>query len=109
MGRFDIHGMANITGGGLRNLLRLKKGVGFEIQTLMKPQPIFKVLQGLGNVTDKEMYQIFNMGMGYCLVVPDDESKSIVRTAGKGAKVIGRAVKGAGVRVPSLDLHYTKY
>jgi len=75
----------------------------------MKPQPIFKVLQDLGNVTYNEMYQIFNMGLGYCLVVPDDESKSVVKAAGNGAKVIGRAVKGAGVRVPSLDLHYTRY
>ena len=107
--KFDIHGMANITGGGLRNLLRLKKNIGFDIHSLMRSQPIFKVLQDLGKVTDEEMYQTFNMGMGYCLIVPDDESDSIVKAAGKGAKVIGRAVKGVGVHVPDLRLRYRRY
>ena len=107
--KFDIHGMANITGGGLRNLLRLKKNIGFDIHSLMRSQPIFKILQDLGKVTDEEMYQTFNMGMGYCMIVPDDESDSIVKAAGKGAKVIGRAVKGAGVHVPDLRLRYRRY
>jgi phosphoribosylformylglycinamidine cyclo-ligase len=67
------------------------------------------VMQGLGNVTDKEMYQIFNMGMGYSLVVPDDDASAVVKAAGRGAKVVGRAVKKEGIRVPGLGLEYTKY
>ncbi len=106
---FDIHGMANITGGGLRNLLRLKKTVGFEIDDPMKPNKIFGVLQKLGNVSDEEMYQTFNMGMGYCLVVPEDEADAVVKAAGRGAKVVGRAVAKPGVRVPDLGLRYTRY
>jgi len=107
--KFDIHGMANITGGGLRNLLRLKKSVGFEIDDPMKPNRIFSVLQRLGNVAEEEMYQTFNMGMGYCLVVPDDEAAAVVKAAGRGAKIIGRAVRKPGVRVPKLSLNYTRY
>ena len=107
--RHEVHGMANITGGGLRNLIRLKEGVGFEIDDPMKPHPIFKVMQDLGKVTNQEMYQIFNMGMGYCLVVPDKEADRIVKDAGKGAKVVGHAVKREGIRVPGLRLSYTKY
>jgi phosphoribosylformylglycinamidine cyclo-ligase len=105
----DVHGMANITGGGLRNLIRLRKGVGFEIEEPMKRPAIFDVLQRLGNVTDKEMYQIFNMGMGYCLVVPDKEADRAVKAAGKGAKIVGRAVKSDSIKVPSLGLAYSKY
>jgi phosphoribosylformylglycinamidine cyclo-ligase len=107
--KFDIHGMANMTGGGLRNLLRLKTSIGFEIDDPMKPNRVFDVLQELGNVADEEMYQTFNMGMGYCLVVPEDEASAIVKAAGRGAKVVGRAVKKLGVRVPGLGLDYTRY
>lgn len=109
LGKFDIHGMANITGGGLRNLLRLKKDIGFEIDDPMKPNMIFEVLQELGDVSDSEMYQTFNMGMGYSLVVPEDETSAVVKTAGKGAMVIGRAVKKPGVRVPGRRLSYERY
>lgn len=107
--RFDVHGMANITGGGLRNLIRLKRGVGFEMTDPMRPQPIFRVMQRLGNVSDQEMYQTFNMGMGYSLVVTDEDADAVVKAAGKGAKVVGRAVKGDRVTVPSMGLEYCKY
>jgi len=105
----EVRGLANITGGGLRNLLRLKKGVGFEISNPMKPNAIFNVLQELGGISDEEMYQTFNMGMGFAIVVPDAAASDAVRAAGKGAKVVGRAVKGEGVSVPSMGLKYTKY
>jgi len=107
--KYEVRGMANITGGGLRNLIRLKKGIGFEISEPMKPQPIFKIMQELGDVTDLEMYQIFNMGMGYCLVVSDGIADSVVRDAGKGARIVGHSVKRNGIRVPDLGLSYTKY
>jgi len=104
-----VHGMANITGGGLRNLIRLKKGVGFEVTDPMRPQPIFDVMQRLGNVTDTEMYQTFNMGTGFCIVVSEEDGEDVARAAGKGAKVVGHAVKGSSVRVPSMKLEYSKY
>jgi len=104
---FDVRGMANITGGGLRNLLRLKKGTGFEIDDPVKPQAVFKVLQELGNVSDEEMYQTFNMGMGFSMVVPGKEADELAKAA--GAKVVGRAVKKEGIRVPELGLDYTRY
>ncbi|MDH3364916.1 MAG: phosphoribosylformylglycinamidine cyclo-ligase [Thermoplasmata archaeon] len=106
---FDVHGMANITGGGLRNLLRLRKGTGFEIDAPMRPHPVFGVLQELGGISDKEMYQTFNMGMGFSIVASDTDSDDVVKALGKGAKVIGRAVKGGCVKVPSLSIEYNRY
>ena len=106
---FDVRGMANITGGGLRNLLRLKKGVGFEIDDPMKPPNIFRVMQELGNVSNEEMYQTFNMGMGYCIVVPADSAGEAVKACGKGAKVVGQAVGKERISVPDMDLIYKKY
>ncbi len=106
--KFEVRGMANITGGGLRNLIRLKKGVGFEIDDPMDPQPIFKVMQRLGGITDQEMYQIFNMGMGFSLVVKDSDARDVVR-ASPGARIVGHAVKSEKIEVPDLGLTYTKY
>ncbi len=109
LNRFDVRGMANITGGGLRNLLRLNKGIGFEIEDPIDPNPVFCVMQELGGVSDQEMYQIFNMGMGYALVVPDRQADLAVKSAGRGARVVGHASRKVGVRVPALGLAYEKY
>ena len=106
---FAVRGMANITGGGLRNLLRLKAGVGFEIDQPMSPNPVFAVLQKLGGVSDKEMYQTFNMGMGFSIVTSEENADDIVGGLGKGAKVVGRAIEGERVSVPSLSLEYDRY
>jgi phosphoribosylformylglycinamidine cyclo-ligase len=106
--KFRVHGMANITGGGLRNLIRLKKGIGFEIDDPMRPQPIFGVMQRLGGISDQEMYQIFNMGMGFSLVVRNEDAKSVVRAA-PGARIVGHAVKSEKITVPDLGLSYSKY
>ena len=109
LGDFRITGMANITGGGLRNLLRLKKGIGFEIDEPMPPSPIFDVLQDLGGVLDKEMYQTFNMGMGFSIVAPEDDASGIVGRLGNGAKVIGHSIEGGQVTVPSKDIEFDRY
>ena len=106
--KFEVRGMANITGGGLRNLIRLKKGVGFEIDDPMRPHPIFGVMQRLGGISDHEMYQIFNMGMGFSLVVRDEDARSVVRAA-PGARVVGHAVKSDSITVPDLGLCYSSY
>jgi len=106
--KFEVHGMANITGGGLRNLIRLKKGIGFEIDDPMPPQPIFNVMRRLGGVSDQEMYQIFNMGMGFSLVVDEADARAVVRAA-PGARIVGHAVKSEKITVPELGLVYSKY
>ena len=64
----------NITSDGLSNLARIDAAVGFNLDNLPEPQPIFSLIQQLGNVPAPEMYQVFNMGIGFCLIVPDDRS-----------------------------------
>ena len=105
-----VHGIAHITGGGLRNLLRLNKKVKFVINNPFKPQPIFSFLQKQGNVEDKEMYQTFNMGMGLAVVVSDkdaEDAMKILKNFSKSeVKIVGRIKKGKGVYVPDLNLQY---
>ena len=105
----EVHGMVNITGGGLRNFLRLRKGVGTVIDKPMAVPPVFKILAELGNIAMEEQYQTFNMGMGFSLVLPEEEAEKAVSIYGPGAEVVGHIEAGNGVIVPSLGLRYDKY
>jgi phosphoribosylformylglycinamidine cyclo-ligase len=104
------HGLAHITGGGLRNLPRLNKNVKFVIDDLFEPQDIFKFLQENGNIDDKEMYQTFNMGMGFAVIVSQKDVDKALKILNKhtsvDVKVVGRIEKGSGVEVPTLGLKY---
>jgi len=105
----EVHGMVDVTGGGLRNFLRLRKGVGVVFDDLLPAPPVFGVLQELGDIAAEEMYQTFNMGMGFGIVLPEDDAKRAISLYGAGAKVVGRIEKGAGITVPALGLRYEKY
>ncbi len=98
----DVHGLAHITGSGLLKLRRISS-LGFEITDPLEPQPIFRLLQDLGNVDDAEMYQTFNMGMGFVVVATEDEAKEVCRIMGLGARVIGSIVK-EGIKAGNLKL-----
>ena len=106
-----IHGMAHITGGGVRNVIRLKPSVEFSITDPLEPHTLFRELQTLGGIEDAEMYQTFNMGMGYAIVAPEEETKAIVQALRPAvrARVVGVVRKGHGVSVPPLDLHWDVY
>ena len=64
----EVHGLAHITGGGFTNLKRLKKGTGYDIETLPEPKPIFQAMHSLG-VPLEEMYRVFNMGIGFVVII----------------------------------------
>lgn len=70
--RVPVRALVNITSDGFLNLARIKAAVGFRLDALPDPQPIFRLIQDLGRVPDPEMYRVFNMGIGFCLIVPDE-------------------------------------
>ncbi|MBM4250236.1 MAG: phosphoribosylformylglycinamidine cyclo-ligase [Euryarchaeota archaeon] len=107
-----LHGLANITGGGLRNLLRLRIGVQVRIEEPLTPQPIFAAMQKLGRISDREMHQTFNMGMGFALVAPKASAGpaiDILARRGLRAQLVGRIAKGSGVVHAPKKLAYTRY
>lgn len=108
--RIDVHGLAHITGSGLWNIPRLKEKVKYEINNPLEPHPIFSFLQQYGNIDDYEMYQIFNMGMGFTIITAEEdaaETISILRKYSEASvKRVGTVKKGAGVEVPGLKLLY---
>ncbi|MDH7596434.1 MAG: phosphoribosylformylglycinamidine cyclo-ligase [Methanothrix sp.] len=100
--RCDVHGLAHITGSGLLKLHRITD-LGFEITDPIEPQPVFRFLQELGGVDDAEMYRTFNMGMGFVVVLPEEQADDACRIMGPGSKVIGRIVE-SGLRAGSIRL-----
>jgi phosphoribosylformylglycinamidine cyclo-ligase len=90
----DVRGLAHITGGGFDNLLRLGDHVGFEIDDPLPVPPVFGLIAELGEVAEEEMYEVFNMGCGFCAVVAaaDEEAAlATLRDHYPDAKRIGRA------------------
>ena len=73
----EVHGLAHITGGGFTNLKRLKKGSGYIIETLPEPKPIFKAMHKLG-VPIEEMYRVFNMGIGFVVIVKSEDAEKAI-------------------------------
>ncbi len=105
----NVKALANMTSDGLLNLVRVDAPVGFVIDRLIEPQPIFSLIQSHARVDDAEMYEVFNMGIGFCYVVAPDDADltlSILKAHGRTAQVIGHAVADADkkVRIPQRRL-----
>jgi phosphoribosylformylglycinamidine cyclo-ligase len=103
-----VHGLAHITGGGLLNLTRLNDAVGFAIEDPLPIPPVFELVRELGAVADAEMWEVFNMGCGFCAVVPAstaDAAAALLADHHPGARRIGTVTDRAGVvELPALGL-----
>jgi phosphoribosylformylglycinamidine cyclo-ligase len=111
MRRARLHGLAHITGGGLRNLVRLHPRVRFRIDDPIEPPVLFREIQALGGIDDREMYATFNMGMGFAIVAPERTADAVLRALRPEvrAKVVGRVTKGRGVSLEPLGLVWETY
>lgn len=100
LNQFKVYAMTHITGGGFyENIPRaLPEGVTAQIDATAYEVPkIFKWLQQHGDVPADEMYNVFNMGIGYTLVVDKENSDAIIKIAQQydtDASVIGEIVEG---------------
>jgi phosphoribosylformylglycinamidine cyclo-ligase len=95
----NVRGLAHITSGGLGNLLRLNDAVGYEIDDPLPVPPVFGLIQELGGISDDEMHGVFNMGCGFCCVLPAaglQDAVAILRGRYPLAKPIGRATASPG-------------
>jgi phosphoribosylformylglycinamidine cyclo-ligase len=98
----EVRGMAHITGGGLPgNLPRALGGLGARLDTpSWEEPPVFGLIRSLGNIPEEEMRRVFNLGVGFCAVVPEgeaDRSLETLRGAGCRSWRIGEVVEGGGV------------
>ncbi len=92
----DLRSLAHITGDGFLNLQRVSVDHGFKIDNLPDVPQVFRLIQKHGPVSEEEMYQVYNMGIGFCIVLPETEVDSAMRIAEKhdaGCYEIGRMFK----------------
>ena len=101
----DVHGVAHITGGGFdENIPRvLHEGQGLEIhEGSWEILPVFRMLEKWGGIPHREMFNIFNMGIGMVLVLDASEAEaalSILEARGEKASVIGKVTAEPGVNI----------
>jgi phosphoribosylformylglycinamidine cyclo-ligase len=102
----EVRGLAHITSGGLLNLLRLEAEVGFEIDRPLPRLPVFELIAARSRAEEGELHEVFNMGCGFCCVVPSDQTDAAVELLDShhgGTAVIGSVTGEAGVvRLPGL-------
>jgi phosphoribosylformylglycinamidine cyclo-ligase len=105
-----VRGLSHITGGGLLNLVRLgvvgappelRKGrLGFDITDPLPLPPVMPLIQRLGNVSDQEMWEVFNMGCGFVAVVEEravDAAVAVLEKRHPGTRRIGTVTDRPGV------------
>jgi phosphoribosylformylglycinamidine cyclo-ligase len=94
--RLAMKALVHVTGDGFFNLLRVEnQQVGFVLDSLPEPLPIFRLIQQRGGVSDAEMYRVYNMGVGFCIVVAPRDAERVIAIAeqhGRRATPIGHAV-----------------
>ena len=105
----EPRGLVNVSGGGLLNLARLNADVSYELDALPPPPPVFALVAEAGQVSAATMYATFNMGTGFCVVVPAARQqaamaalKSVGEEPARVGWVTGRP--GRAVSIPSVGL-----
>ena len=97
--KVKVKGISHITGGGFyENIPRsIPDGLGAKIdKSAVKILPIFKLIAKTGNISERDMFNTFNMGVGMCVIVDKkdaDKAVSILRANGESAYVMGEIVK----------------
>jgi phosphoribosylformylglycinamidine cyclo-ligase len=96
----QVRGLAHITGDGFLNLLRLEARVGYRIDAPLPVPRLLELIAERGGVEPAELYEVLNMGCGFCCVVPVADADAAVELLSRhhpGTAVIGRTTTAAGV------------
>jgi phosphoribosylformylglycinamidine cyclo-ligase len=108
----ELHGMAHITGGGLpENLPRaLPEGLHARLDPGSWDRPaLFRWLQENGEVPEADLWNTFNLGVGFCLVVPEqavDVALQVCQQQGHPAWLLGQVEPGSAGSAPLAGLPY---
>jgi phosphoribosylformylglycinamidine cyclo-ligase len=97
-----LKALIHITSDGLLNLVRVASETGYVIDNPLPPQPIFSMIQEHANVDNAEMFRVFNMGIGFCVIcAPGDAARveQVVKDHNRRTEIIGYAVRDPARRV----------
>lgn len=106
----NVKALVNITGDGLLNLNRVEnQRVGFVIDEMPEPPAIFKMIQEYHPISDAEMFMLYNMGVGFCVIASESDVGVVLEILEKHdrkAWVIGKVIEDRDkvVRLPRQKL-----
>jgi phosphoribosylformylglycinamidine cyclo-ligase len=105
----EPRGLVHISGGGLLNLGRLAADVSYELDALPAPPPIFALIAEKGSVPAAIMYATFNMGIGFCVIVPaarQQATMAALKSVGEDPARVGWVTgrPGRNVSIPAAGL-----
>ncbi len=107
----NLHYISNITGHGLRKVMRSSRNFTYVIEKIFKPLLVFTFIQTHGQLSDYEMYQTFNMGQDYALFLPGKDvprTLALIKKQGFQAIDAGYIKKGERqVLMPEKNIIYT--
>ena len=92
-----IHYISNITGHGLRKIMRARPDFTYVIDNIFEPEELFLFMQKQACLSDYEMYQTFNMGMDYALFLKEkdvDKTQTVIKQCGFDSILGGTVEKG---------------
>lgn len=97
----EVHGLAHITSGSFLNLLRLSDQVGYRLDALSRlpDHPIFPWIEDRAGVSPSDMYRTFNMGCGFCCIVPlesVDRAVEVLADHHPGTALVGSVTADQG-------------
>jgi phosphoribosylformylglycinamidine cyclo-ligase len=98
--RIETRGLVHVTSDGFANLCRLDAPVGYRIEELPEPPLIFRHIRDKGSIPNREMYRVFNMGIGFIVVVPEasaDAAIDRITRSGYRASRIGIVTDRVGI------------
>ena len=105
---FDVHGISHITGGGVRNLLRLKDS-RYRLSYPEIPLTFRKIIRD-GGISNQEAFEVFNMGIGMMVITSKREEDAIMKELDMFKPVdLGEVGLGKGVSVDNYGVKYENY
>jgi phosphoribosylformylglycinamidine cyclo-ligase len=107
-----VHGMVHNTGGGQTKCIRLGNGIRYVKDSLPNPDPIFSLIQDEANVDWREMYEDFNMGVGFEFIIDPEATEKILGVAdryGIGVQIVGRCERSKTKNDLIIKTSYGKF
>jgi phosphoribosylformylglycinamidine cyclo-ligase len=108
-----VVGLAHLSGLGVRNLVRLRSTVRFVLDRWPSLPSIFTWLESTGGISRREMFQTFNMGVGFVVVVRPRRVEAVLRRLARAGAAdaipIGHVAEGRGVELPADGVRYDGY
>ena len=105
----EVHGLAHITGGAFKKLFRITD-LGFKFEEWCEIPKIFEEIQSVGNIDFQEMFSVFNMGIGFIVIVPESDVKKALEVLSSHFEsyLLGEIIKDPIIEIKKFNVIFTR-